>query len=325
MSQNEPRDHHYAPQFYLRNFSVDEERLKIPVLAKQGSRLIWMVRSIATLGYERDFYMHTENGAPVSVEADINRRIETPISKSETWRKLVNGQAASLDRTDRAILYGLIRHFKARTPHAFDTAMELAQLAADPDCSIPFTAEERDMYAFFRASPQKAKAFLNMMASNVSWTRREFETCSIRVLRSSVPLRASTTAVFSLHARPQSTYKLPLPGMTPYVEVLPLDPFTLAILMLGEFDGDFANSAMTQEEERFFGREFIGIFRHFPSIQHLVTGREGLEADLSAFGCQLLKSEDRKMVFSNPFPTVSQPREGRGVGWPLARGAPADR
>ena len=36
MSQQKPRDHHYAPQFYLRNFAVDAEKRKIATVAKNG-------------------------------------------------------------------------------------------------------------------------------------------------------------------------------------------------------------------------------------------------------------------------------------------------
>ncbi len=110
MANSKPRDHHHAPQFYMRNFAVDLERRKIATVAKNGHVAVWSQRSIESIGCERGFYVHSRDGAPVSIETAINRRLETPISASETWRKVSSGQTEALDHTDRPILYALIRH-----------------------------------------------------------------------------------------------------------------------------------------------------------------------------------------------------------------------
>ncbi len=97
---NEPRDHHVVPQFFLRNFAVDAARTTITTVAKHGDRAVWGERSIRGLGYERDFYVHTVRGAPVSVETDIARSIETPISRSDTWTKIAAGRSDALYSSD---------------------------------------------------------------------------------------------------------------------------------------------------------------------------------------------------------------------------------
>src|SRR4051794_128458 len=122
---NTARDHHYAPQFYLRNFSVDGERRRVPCVAKEGPVLVWKERSIRGLGYEEDLYVHRIRGVPVSVEERLNSGFETPISQSETWKKISDGRAETLDVSDRPILYALVRHLEARTPHFLETMMEL--------------------------------------------------------------------------------------------------------------------------------------------------------------------------------------------------------
>jgi hypothetical protein len=81
---NDPRHHHYVPQFYLRNFACDPEKKKVRTLAKNGDYAVWAERSIEGLGFERDLYVHSYAGIPVSVESTINRSIETPISQSDT-------------------------------------------------------------------------------------------------------------------------------------------------------------------------------------------------------------------------------------------------
>jgi hypothetical protein len=113
---NEPHNHHYTPQFYLRNFAVDPEQKKITAVAKNGLYAVWAERSIEGTGFERDLYVHLQGGAPVSAESTINKGIETPISKSDTWAKIAGGHTDALDRSDKPILYALIRHFEFRTP-----------------------------------------------------------------------------------------------------------------------------------------------------------------------------------------------------------------
>jgi len=106
---SEPRDHHYVPQFFLRNFATDAEKRKVTTVAKNGNFAIWAERSIEHLGFERDLYVHLRAGVPVSVESAINSRIETPISQSDTWTKIASGRTDALDRSDKPILYALIR------------------------------------------------------------------------------------------------------------------------------------------------------------------------------------------------------------------------
>jgi hypothetical protein len=190
---NEPRDHHYVPQFFLRNFATDPERRKITTVGKSGEFAMWATRSIDRLGYERDLYVHLHRGTPVSVETQINNHIETPISKSDTWAKIIAHKTECLDRSDKAIIYALMRHLEVRTPHYFETGRELTKLAASPDSGIPFTREEREMHASRRAHPDLAKMTFNMMSSTLDWSEKKFEGSGLSILRSPIPLRSSTT------------------------------------------------------------------------------------------------------------------------------------
>lgn len=297
MGKQEPRDHHYAPQFYLRNFAVDPDRRKIATVAKNGHLAVWSVRSIGGLGYERDLYVHQRDGVPVSVESTINRRVETPLSGSETWRKIAGGRSDALDRTDRSVLYALVRHLQTRTPHARDTVRRLALKAAPPHSDIPFTEEERRMYAAIRQHPDGLERHLNAMAASLEWTSREFHSCGISIFRSPIPLRSATTPVLAVPAPDHPALALDLPGMTPFTFVLPLDPHTLAMLTLGDFDGHFSNRMISPLEAQGFNRQYLAQFAFFPMIRHLITGREGLVSMMTWAPYDLVQEEDRKIVF----------------------------
>ena len=297
MNLNEPHDHHYAPQFYLRNFAVDEKQKRIATLAKHGERAIWQERSIKEIGYEVDFYVHTEHGVPVCVETDINRRIETPISESPTWEKIATGRTDLLDQADRPVLYALVRHLEARTPHYLASMNELAEMAADPDSEIPFTEEERAHYAELRATPGLDRAMLNHMASTTEWAAESYRSSQLVVMRSPIPLRASTTPVLASRAPAHAAAALPLPGMVPYQLMLTLNPTAAVLLVLGDFEGAFANLEVDVLTAEGWNRRYLGQFTHFNQVRHLITDRSELLADMEWAGYDLLAESDSKMSF----------------------------
>lgn len=295
---NKPRDHHYAPQFFLRNFAVDPQRKKINTVAKHGSRAVWAERSIVGIGFERDLYVHLQDGIPVSVESTINEGVETPISKSDTWAKLVSNRADALDRSDKPILYSLIRHLEARTPHFLATAKELAQFAASPNSAIPFTSEERGMYAFVRANPNHARAIFNAMSSSVGWTADGFNGAGLSIFRSPIPLRTSTIPVLAIPAPDDPALRRPLPGMVPYQLVLTLNRTTMAILVLADFDDAFSNSQIDATIARSINRYFACQFSLFENVTHLIADRgDDLITDMTWAPFDLVKETERKIIF----------------------------
>jgi len=291
----DPRDHHVVPQFFLRNFATDEARTKVTTLSKEGPFAVWKERSIRGIGYERDFYVHMRGGRPVSVETDINRSVETPISQSDTWAKIVAGRSEELDRSDRPILYSLVRHLEARTPHYLHTGEELATMAADPSSPMEFTDEEREMYAFMRANPDVAKTMFNAMALHSF--ADDYDRSLIHVARSPVPLRTSTTPVLPAPAPAHAAMDLPLPGMMPFQRVLAVDPWTLILVVVGNFDSAFVNDEMPLDVAHGFNRTVAGQFSHFPLVRHMVCSRDGLVDDMTWAPYELVTDTPAKVVF----------------------------
>ncbi|MEI9803512.1 MAG: DUF4238 domain-containing protein [Pseudolabrys sp.] len=294
---NTPRDHHYVPQFFLRNFAVDPEAKKITTVAKHGQRAVWATRSIESLGFERDLYVHLQSGIPISVETSINERIENPISKSDTWAKITSGRTDELDRSDKPILYALIRHLEVRTPHYMATAQELAELAASPTNTIAFTEEEREMYAEMRSSPEVAKAHFNAMSATLEWTENNFRGAGLSIFRSPIPLRSSTTPVLVLPAPSHPSLYLPLPGMTPFQLILTLSKTTIASLVLGDFDDAFNNIEIGSEIAKGFNRHFVGQFAFFDHVRHLITDRQNLADDMTWAPYRMIEESERKITF----------------------------
>lgn len=298
MVANEARDHHYAPQFFLRSFAIDPEKKKITTVAKHGSRAVWAPRSIENTGFERDLYVHMQGGVPVSVESQINEEVETPITKSETWEKIASGRADALDRSDKPILYALIRHLEARTPHYLATTRKLAQLASSSDSGIPFTDEERHMYAFIHANRNHASEMFDTMSASLDWTAKSYAGAGISIFRSPISLRTTTTPVLAIRAPEDPALRLPLPGMVPYQLVLTLNKTTIATLVLADFDDAFTNNEIDIAAARAFNRYFACQFASFESVKHLITDRDDdLIADMTWAPYDLVEDTARKITF----------------------------
>jgi hypothetical protein len=298
---NTPRNHHYVPQFYLRNFACDPEKNKIRTLAKNGGYAVWAERSIEGLGFERDLYVHSYAGVPVSVEDTINRSIETPISKSDTWAKIQSGQTNALDRSDKPILYALVRHLEARTPHYLATQLELAKLAAQPDSDIPFTDEERAYYAELRENAALTKEMFNYMSASTDWNEAAYRGAGVTVVRTANALRSSTIPVLPIRAPEHPALRMPLPGMAPFTYNLTLNPTTTVNLVLADFDDAFLNVEQGEDFRLGMNRHFVGQFGHFPHVRHMITdASDELVRDMAWAHYRLEKSDDRRMVFHRP-------------------------
>src|SRR5581483_8661795 len=295
--RSKARDHHVVPQFYLRNFAVDPEKRKIATLAKHGPFIIWSVRSIERTGFERDFYVHMSNGAPVSVEEAINKNVETPLSRTDTWAKIVSGRADALDSSDKPALYALIRHLEVRNPHYLATAAELSRMAADPNSEIPFTAEERQQFAEMRADPNFARAHFNYSAATAHWTEEAYAGAAIAIFRSPIPVRSSTTPAIAITAPADNRLRLSLPGMKPYQHLVALDQTTIASLVLGDFGEGFLNVEIEEEAARGFNRHYLAHFCYFPVVRHLITGREGLVEEMQWANYEVIEDTARSIKF----------------------------
>jgi hypothetical protein len=296
MMPNEPRRHHVIPQFLLRNFALDPERLKVQTVAKQGNYAIWQERSIKSIGYESDFYVHLVGGRPVSVEMEINRSIETPISQSDTWKKIESDRGNALDRSDRAILYALVRHLEARTPHFFEIGRELTEMAQDKQHPMQFTDEEREMYKILRSNPDIEKAMHNAMTLQ-RFDEKEFDSAMVVVARSPVPFRTATVPVLITKVPHHPALHMPLPGMVPFQRSLVLNRRTIVTVVDGDFGGHFENVELDEEWAHGVNRSFAWHFAHFLHIPHLVSSRTRLIDDMTWVPYEVVKETPTKIVF----------------------------
>lgn len=69
--------------------------------------------------------------------------------------------------------------------------------------------------------------------------------------------------------------------MIPFQLVLTLNPFTIATLVLGDFDDAFLNIEIDMATARGFNRQYAAYFAKFPSVDNLITERGDLIEDMT--------------------------------------------
>lgn len=85
--------------------------------------------------------------------------------------------------------------------------------------------------------------------------------------------------------------------MIPYHLVLTLDPYTIASLVLGDFDDAFMNTEIDVTTARGFNRHFVGQFSQFDTIRHLIAGRDELVADMTWAMYDVVEETNSKITF----------------------------
>jgi hypothetical protein len=292
----EPEHHHFAPQFYLKNFACDAAGKKVMAVAKHGDRAVWQQRSIEYIGAKKVLYYHPTMHSKGYLERIINRDIESPISTSETWDKILNNCEQALDHTDMPVLYALIRNLEFRTPHSLQSMADLVdQCATSPE---KFSSEERAMYEELRRNPELQFLMFSKMAGSLDWIWNSYPLAFMTLSRTRVALRTSTTPVHAIKAPDHPGLHLPLPGQTPYMATMSLTKSSFITLVLGNFPGPrFINQEVSDEIAREYNRHRVAQFGHFPTNEHLISDADHLIEDMTWAPFDVESQEANKIVF----------------------------
>jgi hypothetical protein len=85
--------------------------------------------------------------------------------------------------------------------------------------------------------------------------------------------------------------------MAPFQRVLVVDPYTVVIVVVGNFGGAFANAEMSLDLAHRFNRSVAGQFSYFPMVRHMVCGRDRLVEDMTWAPYDLVVETPAKVVF----------------------------
>jgi len=197
MSANTPKKHHYIPQFYMRRFACIEDQNKVKVLERHRDVVVADRKSIEGIGYEERLHDYDDNGTPASIEGDLNKRIETPFSESLTWRKISNGNCASLDETDRLPLYGFAQHLQLRNLETlrFIESQHTRFLAGELEDEL--TDDERDMHSWIATTPGGGHELFRAGAME-TMLPADADAIGVAICQTPIVLRSSTNPTVRL-------------------------------------------------------------------------------------------------------------------------------
>lgn len=96
MTTRAAEDHHYVPQFYMRQFALLEDKNKVMAVERHGDILNFARKSVGSIGYEKRLHDFVENRGTKSIESEVNKLVEMPFAESPTWKKIVDGECANV-------------------------------------------------------------------------------------------------------------------------------------------------------------------------------------------------------------------------------------
>lgn len=298
MATNEPKKHHYVPQFYMRRFACTDDENKVMVLERHRNDVVANRKSIESIGYEEFLHNYDDNDAPASIENELNKAIETPFSKSPTWLKISSGNCADLDETDRLPLYGFARHLQLRNLETLRfIKMQNVRFQAG-ELENELTDEEREMHAWIKAVPGAAH---ELFRAGVMETMLPADAATVNVLvyQTPIALRSSTnpTVRFS-HPGNNSIFGEMFNSLPTWW--LTLDRNWGAFVVVGGPPG-FSSKAVPPELARVVNRQYLVQFLE-GSARYMLADDDFIGEDLKWAGFALTQETKRSFRYRKAFP-----------------------
>ncbi|WP_143412416.1 hypothetical protein [Gluconobacter sp. DsW_056] len=273
------------PQFYMRRFALLEDTNKLMVVERHGDILNFTRKSVGSIGYEKRLHDFVENGGTKSIESEVNKLVEMPFAESPTWKKIVNGECASLDAVDGLSIYGFARHLLRRNVKMLRFMQaEHAQYRAGN--LFELTAEEREMHQRIAQAPGGPH---QMFRANVLDTSMPDDAHAINVMvcQSPTPFRSSTNPTLSISEPGRdSIFGEMFNSLRTWW--LSLNRYFGAFIIAGGSPG-FSNLGVQPEIARVVNRRFLVQLLH-GDARYMLADDEHIENDLEWAGFKFDKN-----------------------------------
>ena len=289
---NDPKKHHYVPQFYLRKFRCIDDENKVPTISRHNQFLIKKRSSIGRIGYEDYLYTITDREIEVCIERNLNRYIETPISQSEMWKKIDEGISELLTEDDKLIIYLFIRHLESRNIETLEFLRSEQIRIKDSKYRNEYSEEEHKMHDQINSIQNGVDHFYLGMSGNIDQYFQQYTRASISIFGSNVPIRTSTNPVVNV---PMHTFQNKKFNPQEVAKWLPLSPSVGAMLFLNDNYCDFGKYQVVENEViRTLNRLYLIQLLNSRTTRHMVASDEYILDDFEWAGIKVDPKNPRK-------------------------------
>lgn len=288
----DPKKHHYVPQFYLRKFRCADDENKAPTINRHNPFLIKKSSSIGHIGYEDHLYKIKDEEIEVCVEKILNRNIETPICQSNTWKKIDKGTPELLTDGDKLIIYILMRHLEARNIETLESLKIDQKRINDPRYRHEYSESERKMHAKIDSMPNGVEQFYLGMSSRIDQYFEEYNRASVSIFASNIPIRTSTNPVVHV---PMHIFENGGFDINNLAKWLPLSPKVGAMLFLNDDHCNFGGYQVVESDViRSLNRLYIMQLLESRTTRHMIANDGHILDDFEWAGIKVDPKNSRK-------------------------------
>lgn len=283
--------YHYVPQFYLRQFSCSDDANKVSAFSLNKPFIIKGQKAIEGIAYEDKLYSISNEDLELCIEDEINRRIETPITQSETWNKIRNNQPEFIGESDKLTLYLFIRHIESRNVELLQFIRRENKRIKDPKYLAEYSESERKMHSYIDSTKSGSERYFLEMTYDIRRFLRDYKRATITIIESRIPIRTSTNPVVVLPDH--MTYREGPYNAT--ARWLPLSKRFGAILYMSDARCDFYESGMVEDDViRALNRLYIVQLLKAETVRHMIANDEHISDDFAWAGIENVPGNPRK-------------------------------
>jgi len=294
---NDPKKHHYVPQFYLRKFHCVDDENKVPTISRHDPYLIKKKSSISRIGYEDYLYKISDKNIEQCIEKNLNLAIETPISQSETWKKIDNGTPELLNESDKLVIYMFMRHLESRNIETLEFLKSEQIRVLNTEFREEYSDDERRMHEQISSTSHGVNKFFMGMSNNLDQYVEEYKRASISIFGSNIPVRTSTAPVINV---PIHTFQNTEFNLKETTKWLPLCPKFGAMLFLNDSYCDFGRFHVVEDEViRTLNRLYLVQLCNSRTVRHMIAKDEFIFDDFKWSGIQIDTLNPRKFKYPN--------------------------
>ena len=237
-------------------------------------------KSISNIAYEDDLHNARASDDSINVENKINSTVETPFTRTLTWKKILADRPLDINSSDKLNLYLFIRHLQFRNIENLRYLEQEAQFIRSNGFPDNYSPEETEIQRQILRSLAGPKGFFLNMASDLNQFMGRWKEASITVLTSKVRLRTSTNPVLTV---PRvmgdiNIYNFLEPDA--FLYWLPLSPSFGVHLTLSKRFCNFATIEMPDNTARSLNRLYLVQMNNSLSVRHCLADDQYIQDDL---------------------------------------------